>query len=76
MSDDPENLVLYRLDLVQRQNGRVLELLERISADLGNVKTRLTAIEAGVAELNGRVDRLELRMDRIERRLDIIPAAT
>lgn len=62
MSDDPENLVLYRL--------------ERISADLGNVKTRLTAIEAGVAELNGRVDRLELRMDRIERRLDIIPAAT
>jgi archaellum component FlaC len=74
MSDNPENIVLYRLDLIQRQNNRILELFERLNDDLTNIKARLTGIEGGVAELNGRVDRLETRFDRIERRWDLVDA--
>ncbi len=78
MSDQPDNLVLVYL-------RRIDERLERMEADLQDVKRRLTALEesqarmhqdvAGVrgdyAGLQLRMDRFDDRLARIERRLDL-----
>ena len=40
MSDRPENLVQYRLDLIQRQNNRVIELLDRLTDDTRALRRR------------------------------------
>ncbi len=74
MSDRPDNLVLHRLDLIFRQNNRVLEQLDRLVGDTRDLKLRMTAVEEGVTGVNRRLDRHEDRLDRIERRLEIVPA--
>lgn len=74
MSDQPENLIRHRLDLIHRQHDRILAQFARFSDDLRHVKLRLTAIEGGLAELNSRVARMATRIDRIERQLDNVEA--
>ena len=83
MPDDPENLVLTYL---RRLDGK----MDRIAADLGDVKLRLQAVETGllevrrevvglhgdVVQLTHRVDRLDERVARIERRLDLVEGET
>jgi uncharacterized coiled-coil protein SlyX len=79
MSGEPENLILVYL-------RRIDEKLDRVIADVGDLKTRLTAVEERVARLdwrfadsevaiagvNRRLDRVEARLDRIEKRLDLV----
>ncbi len=54
---------------------------DRIIDDLGDIKRRLTSLEAAQALLHGnfagqsaRIDRTESRLERIEQRLDLVPA--
>ena len=75
MTEDPENIarsILRRID----------EKIDRLGEDVRDMKQRLTALEAGVANLAAteaghyasvavRADRTEERPDRIERRLDL-----
>ena len=65
MADEPDNLILQYL---RRMDGK----LDRLTADMQDVKVRLTAVEGGLAGVNRRIDRLEARVDRIERRLDLV----
>ncbi len=71
MSSEPDNIVLIYL---RRIDGR----LERIEADMSDMKHRMGHIEestatlaTGYAGLQIRMDRIENRPDRIERRLDM-----
>lgn len=58
---------------------RMDEKLDRVLAELGDIKPRLTSLERQTGELrvdmagqSGRLDRIETRLDRIERRLDLV----
>lgn len=72
MSDEPENFVLTYL-------RRMDQKLDRVLAELGDHRIRLTRLEENVAGLHadfaglsGRIDRVTDRLDRIERRLDLV----
>lgn len=74
MGDEPENVVLTYLRCMDGQ-------LDLLSADILNLKVRMTTVEAdlggpdiGLAGLKGRVDRIEGRLDRIEKRLYLVAA--
>ncbi len=74
MTDEPDNLILRYL-------RRIDASAERLSADMGDVKQRLTSVERQIGELrvdmagiSARMDRSDLRLERIERRLDIVEA--
>ena len=76
MNDEPESLILYRLDLIYRQNNRLLEGMERLTDEVRASKVRTTAVEEAVVGTNRRLDRHEDRLERIERRLDLAEAAS
>jgi hypothetical protein len=65
MSDQPDSLILVYL-------RRLDEKFDRVGADVGDIKLRMTAVEEALAGVNRRLDRIEGRVDRIERRLDLI----
>ena len=74
MADDVASLTY---ELLKRVNAR----LERMEDDVSDIKSRLSAVEAAVAQhsvqfaaLNARMDRFDERMKRIERRLDLTDA--
>ena len=71
MTTEPENLIL---EMLRRLDGKV----DRLAEDVADLKTRMTAVEKGLAALaqglagvNRRLDRLEARVDRIEHLLDL-----
>ena len=75
MPKEPENIVLVLL-------RRIDEKVDRLMADVQDVKVRVTAPEerlAGVgfsiAGINRRIDRVDERLDRIEQRLDLTEAS-
>lgn len=66
------------LDYLREQFARVHEKLDRVIADVGDLKVRVTSLERAVAGLHGdfanqsaRLDRIDLRLERIERRLEL-----
>jgi hypothetical protein len=70
MSDNPNTAVL---DLLPEQFARVPTKLDRIGADMANLKGRLSSLEAdaghtriALAEVNSRLDRMDIRLERIE----------
>jgi glutathione S-transferase len=72
MTDEPDNLVLRYL-------RRIDERLERVEADLRDLKGRMTLVEerlgyleVAIAHQSARIDRIEDRLARIERRLDLV----
>ena len=81
---EPENLFLIYL-------RRLDEKLDRVIADVHDLKVRMTSVEEmlarvqldiadvrlDIAGINRRIDRVDHRLDRIERRLDLVedPAA-
>lgn len=67
MAEEPENLVLVYL-------RRADEKLDRLIADVQDLKVRMTAAEEAIVGLHRRMDRMDERLDRIERRLDLVPA--
>ena len=74
MTDELENLVLVYL-------RRIDEKVDRMAADIQDLKHRMTSLEtqfAGMrvdmAYLAQRIDRVEMRLERLERRMDLIPA--
>lgn len=76
MTDAPNAIVL---DYLREQFARVNTKLDLLTADVGNLKGRVSGLEAeaghtrvALAELNGRVDRVDSRLGRIERRLDLV----
>ena len=75
MSDQPENLILRRLDLIHKQNNRILESIDRLTDEVRSLKVRTTAVEEAVVGTNRRLDRSEDRLERIERRLDLVEVA-
>ena len=74
MADDVGSLTY---ELLRRMNAR----LERIEDDISDIKSRLGAVKAAVAQhsvqfaaLNARMDRFDERLKRIERRLVLTDA--
>jgi hypothetical protein len=70
-------------DFLSEQFALVNDKLDRLGADVHNLKICMSALESesgfirvALGELNGRVDRIEGRLDRIERRLDLADAET
>ncbi len=66
------NIIFHRLDLIHRQNNRILETLDRVVDELRALKVRTTSVEEALAGINRRLDRHEDRRERIERRLDLV----
>jgi archaellum component FlaC len=64
--EQPDNHLVYL--------RRIDEKVDRLSADMHDVKVRLSGIEENLAGVHRRIDRLELRVERIERRLDLADA--
>jgi hypothetical protein len=52
--------------------GCIDEKLDRVIADLGDIKLRVTSLEENQAGLQRRMDRFDVRLDRIERRLNLV----
>ena len=83
MVDEPSlQLIQAMLQRVLDGQRRADEKMDRMLADIGDLKIRMTEIEAnlshvqtGMALINARIDRVETRLDRIERRLELIPAS-
>ena len=65
MADEPDNIVIEYLRRMRTQ-------LDRIEADVGDVKLRLTAVEMQMSAMNHRMDRFDERLMRVERNQDII----
>ena len=72
MTDEPENIVLQML---RRLDGK----LDRVIADGGDLKVRVSSLEIAIGQLevaigriNQRIDRIEQRLDRIQWRLDLM----
>ena len=72
MSDQAENLILRRLDLIHKRNNRIIEGIDRLTDEVRSLKVRTTAVEDAVVGTNRRLDRGEDRLERIERRLDLV----
>jgi len=71
VSENVENLILERL-------RRIDERLSNIEGDIGDLKTRMSAVDEHIGGLfitvsgnNNRLDRVVDRLERIERRLDL-----
>ncbi len=65
MSDDPASLVLRLL-------RRMDKTIDRVGADIADLKVRITSIGMNLVALNGRMGRLDARVERIECRLDLV----
>ena len=72
MAEEPDSLVLGYLRGMDQK-------LDRIAADVQDVKIRTTSLERGlaavemsIAGVQNRIDRVEQRLDRIEKRLDLV----
>ena len=63
MSDDPDNLMLVYLRLIDAKVDGLRE-----------VKQRLGFLEEQYASISRRVDRIDLRLERVDRRLDLVDA--
>ena len=74
MIDQPDNIVLAFLRQIDAK-------LDRLGADMQDIKGRLTSLEQQVALLHGdfarqssRIDRIGFRLHRIEPRPELVPA--
>ena len=74
MTEQTENMVLELLRRIRAQ-------LDRMEADIGDLKLRTSTIENHLGQmqiqfggLNSRLDRLDERVGRIERRLELVEA--
>ena len=67
MTDDVGNLVLEHLRAVRRE-------VSELRLDMGEVKSRMTAVAMQPATLNERIDRVDERFARIELRLELADA--
>ncbi|MBK1633482.1 hypothetical protein CKO31_22580 [Thiohalocapsa halophila] len=72
MTDKIENLILERLEAIRAQ-------LNRIEADIADLKGRdhtheayLSALHSDIARQSGRLDEHDARLKRIERRLELV----
>jgi len=65
MAAEPDSLVLVYL-------RRIDEKVDRLTAVVHDLKSRMTALEENLAGVQRRIDRLELRVERIERHLDLV----
>jgi hypothetical protein len=72
VAEEPDSLVLGYLRGMDQK-------LDRIAADVQDVKIRTTSLERGlaavemsIAGVQNRIDRVEQRLDRIEKRLDLV----
>jgi archaellum component FlaC len=79
MSDRQDGEVL---DYLREQFARVHARFDRLDADVGDLKVRMTSVENQIAGLHGdfanqsrRLDRIDQRLGRIERRLDLVDDA-
>ena len=72
---EPENLTLQLLREMRDENrqrfNRIDEKLDRVGADLRDLKIRMTNVEEGLAGVNRRIDRIDERLERVERRLEL-----
>jgi hypothetical protein len=55
------------VDLTPNMLRRIDEKLDRVVADVRDIKVRVTAIEEAQAGIHRRLDRVDTRLDRIER---------
>ena len=74
MTEQTENMIIEML-------RRIRASVERVEADVGDLKLRTSAIESHLGQMqiqnagmNSRLDRLDERIGRIERRLDLAEA--
>lgn len=74
MTEETENLVLEHL-------RRIRASQERMELDMGELKSRVSALElvqgqilSLLGTMNQRMDRFDERLGRIERRLDLVEA--
>jgi hypothetical protein len=73
MAENPEIL-----DFLRERFNRLDIKLDRMAADIQDLKVRVTGIARGFAEMSAaiagthsRIDRVDARLDRIERRADL-----
>ena len=72
MAEEPDSLILRYLRGMDQK-------IDRLAADVQDLKVRTTGVERGlaavemsIAGVQNRIDRVEQRLDRIEKRLDLV----
>jgi hypothetical protein len=74
MAAEPDNIVLTYLRRIDEKVDRVIADVQDLKFRMTSVEERLAGVEASIAGTNRRIDRVEQRLDRIERRLDLTEA--
>ncbi len=81
--EEEDQMAEISLELLGTQVQRVIDYLrvadtklDRIVADVGELKKRMSAVEPQVGTINSRLDRMDDRLDHMERRLGLIGEAT
>ena len=67
MADEPDSIILAWMRKIDQK-------LDRVIADVHDIKIRMTAVEEGLAGVQRRIDRVDERLERVERRLELTEA--
>ena len=67
MANGPEDLTLRYLRAID-------EKLDRVAADVREIKTRVGILEQQYASVSNRIDQIQLRLERIETRTGLVEA--
>jgi DNA repair ATPase RecN len=65
MVDEPDHILLQYM-------RRFDEKLDRVVADVQEIKVRLTNVEENLTIVHRRLDRMDARIERIEKRLELV----
>jgi len=71
---EPENITLVYLRRIDEKLDRVIADVADMKLRVGHLETSMAQVQVRLAEMSVRMDKIETRLDRIERRLDLISA--
>ena len=74
MGDEPENIVLRKLNRIREQNDTILRKLDEVITRLGSVERDIAGMKVDYAATQLRLDNMDRRIERIERRLELAEA--
>lgn len=74
MADEPDDIVLRQLRAIDAKLDRVLAESGELKVRMSGMEQHLLAIQIDISGLRSRLDHLEVRLDRIERRLGLVEA--
>ena len=68
---EPDNLVLEQLRALRGENGKILNWMETIGAEVTSIRQHLMGIITTQGQDHADIASIKVRLDRIEKRLEL-----